>query len=70
MVGDVSLPLGEVAAVRAEPRLVVGKRASYRVWDVAVETRDGRTHTVQLSRVVADEATWVAKRVAAAAGLG
>jgi len=66
--GTATLALGDVRAVRAEPRLIVGKRASFNVWDVVVETQGGASHHVRLSCAVADEATWIARRVASAVG--
>lgn len=68
-VGNVALPLADVVAVRAVSRAVAGKRVTYSVWDVVIEARDGSMHVVKLSRVVPDEAKWIARRVAAAAGV-
>ena len=64
-----SLPLGDVLAVRATPREMTSRARTFEVWDLVVDARDGTSHQVKLSWVSAEEAAWMATRVANAAGL-
>lgn len=64
-----SLPLGDVLAVRATARSMTRRSRTFEVWDLVVDARDGAAHRVKLSWPSAEEAAWMAKRVANAAGL-
>lgn len=68
IVSTVSLSITDVTEVRAVSHQVRGKLIKFDLWDVIIDTRDGIAHRVKLSRVVGDEATWIAQRVATAVG--
>lgn len=65
LAASVSLPTAEIVAFRASDREVRGKRGPVRLWDVAVETRDGAAHRVKLSSPYESEASWIAQRLEA-----
>ena len=64
-----SLRLTDLVTVRATSRSMTFKFRTFDVWDLVVETRDGASHRVKLSWGSAEEAAWMARRVATAAGL-
>lgn len=64
-----SLRLGDVVAVRPRSRSMTVKFSTFNVWDLVVDARDGASFGAKLSWVSAEEAAWMARRVATAAGL-
>lgn len=64
-----TLPLADVVGVRAEARAIGGRRLRYELFDVVIDARDGTSHRIETSRVSAEEAEWIARRLAIAAGL-